>query len=200
MKKKKYFLLFLHGKKAEGVSDEECIRKFLAGKEHYLSFLYERHRPGLLRYAGSYIRNRQDCEEIVQDVFTDFALLLRSGRYTERGKLSHLLAQIAHACIINHIIKKSKQNGLFTQMPDGFDSAADSGAEENYSPQGKKMKLLRAALRGIKEVPRKIFMFRYHGHISFEEIGKHLSIKPHTAMTIQERTMEKLRKAVDGNT
>jgi len=41
-------------------------------------------------------------------------------------------------------------------------------------------------------------MLRYHGKASFEEIGTKLVMKPHTAMTIHTRTMDKLRESVSG--
>lgn len=193
------FLLFVQSKGAGKLKDEECIRKFLAGEEQYFSVIVEHYRSEIFRYISSYIRDRQQCEDIVQDVFTDFVLLLRSGKYEESGRVKHLLVQMAHAHIKNYIKHECRHDALFTRLPDNFDSADDSGQEEKYNPQREKMIRLRAGLRGIKEVPRKIFMFRYHKRKSFEEIGKHFNMKPHTAMTIHARIMEKLRKVIAGN-
>jgi RNA polymerase sigma-70 factor, ECF subfamily len=199
MKQIKYFLLFVHGKGAGKLKDEECIAKFLAGDEKYFSVLVEHHRPGLLRYTSAYIRDRQQCEDIVQDVFTAFVLLLRSGRYRESGKLQHLLAQMAHHHVLNFLEHVHIHDELFSSLPDKPD-IPDKPDEEKYKPPCSKMKLFRAAWRLLKTVPRKIFMLRYHQKKSFEEIGRLLNMKPHTAMSIHTRTINKLRNAIAGNT
>ena len=197
MKKKKYFLLFVHSKEAGKLTDEECIKRFLAGEEKYFSVLVERYSPELFRYTSSYIHDRQDCEDIVQDVFTDFVLLLRSGKYSEQGKMHNLLVKMARHHVINSIDHLHLYNALFTQT-DAFDSP-EAGDEETYKPGREKMLRLRAALRNLTEKELQIFMLRYHAKASFEEIGKRLDMKPHTAMSIHTRTLSKLRKAIGEN-
>lgn len=187
----------MHSKGADKLTDEECIKKFLAGEEQYFSFIVEHYYSELFRYTSTFIWDRQDCEEIVEDVFIELVLLLRSGKYKESGRVKHLLVHMARNHVFNFIDHLHLHKSLFTELAD--DSDIPVAGDEAYNPGREKMLRLRHALRNLSETELQIFMLRYHGKASFEEIGKKLNIKPHTAMTIHARTMDTLRKAVVEN-
>jgi RNA polymerase sigma factor (sigma-70 family) len=200
MKQKKYFLLLLHSKKAEAPgerkpTDAECTGKIIAGNEKFFSVIEQRYKAELLRYANAYLSDYGECKNIVQDVFIEFLLLLRSGKYHEEGRVHNLLVQMTHHRVLDYLRYKHKHEELFTELPEDFE-VAEKATWETYKPKPKKMLRLCIAWRQLKELPRKIFMLRYHEGKTFEEIGKLIGMKTHTVKSIQRRTEQKLSKIV----
>lgn len=53
----------------ENIDDSELVRKINSGEKHAYQELFERYAPRIYQFAKSYLKNKSDAEELVQDVF-----------------------------------------------------------------------------------------------------------------------------------
>lgn len=151
----------------------------------------------MLSYADSYLENRDDSKDIVQDVFIYFFSMLRSGKYTEQGKLFHLLLRITHHRIGDFFDRKKLRDDAFTPLQDKekFD-AAEQPDEDSFSRE--EMKWFREKVHRLKPMERKVLIMRYHGR-HWEDIGKKTDMNANSASHMYSRLVKQLRKENERN-
>ncbi|MBK5284878.1 MAG: sigma-70 family RNA polymerase sigma factor, partial [Bacteroidia bacterium] len=96
--------------------DEECIRLFIHGDPRGFTELVNEHRQELFGYVNGYVRDRQDTEDIIQNVVIDLYTFLLSGKYHEEGKFLHLLKRMAHERTIDFLRRRSRNRKLFIPL------------------------------------------------------------------------------------
>ena len=174
-------------------SDAECIALFLKGDERCFTQLVKLHHSQILRYINSYVNDGQQSKDIFQNVLMDFVLLLRSGKYTEQGKVHHLLISMAHNRIHEHFRAQHRHN-IFSPLSEADNQQTEESAqEEEWQPTRSEMLRLHAYLRAMKDRKRAIFMQRYHG-VPYEKISRTMGISSDAAKVQFSRTVKKLRK------
>jgi RNA polymerase sigma factor (sigma-70 family) len=159
-----------------------------------------RYRPDMLYYADSYVDNLEDAEDIVQEVFTEFIVMLHSGKYTEQGMLKHLLIRMTHSCVEDYFKRKKKRESIFIPLEVWLESSAEFLAVAEEPPAegftAEEMKIFRKLVHLLKPKPKKIVVMRYHGRHSFEDIAHHCGISTNSATKIFSRVMDSLRKRI----
>lgn len=88
-------------------TDEEIARRVQKGDTELFGVLIERYTPKMLRYARKFLLNRQDAEDLVQEVFLK-AYVNIQGFDAER-RFSPWLYRIAHNLFINAIKRKGRE-------------------------------------------------------------------------------------------
>lgn len=143
--------------------------------------LYEAYAQDVFRLALSYLGNRQDAEDICQNVFLN--LLHKNVRLLPGKEKAYLLTCAANACK-NHLTSFWHKN--VTPLDD---SIVFSQPEEQ------------ALWIHIAALPAKyravIHLYYYEGY-SQDEIAKILKITRTTVQTRMSRAREKLRKELTG--
>lgn len=75
------------------LGDEELMAMFKAGVREALDMLYERYRGPIYGLAYQSMGNREDAEDVLQDVF--FSVARSSHHYQNRGRFKSWLFEIA---------------------------------------------------------------------------------------------------------
>jgi RNA polymerase sigma-70 factor, ECF subfamily len=172
-------------KVSEAVSDEELVRRALAGDRWGREMLYRRHADSLLAMTVRLLANRGEAEEIVQDTFvTAFEQL---GTLREPGAVRGWLGQIA----VNLVRRRFRRGRLmrFLGLDRGADDAtlgalADSGVS---TEQRAELALVDRLLRGMKPALRLAWMLR---RVDGLELGEVASLCDCSLATIKRRIAE----------
>jgi RNA polymerase sigma-70 factor, ECF subfamily len=172
-------------KVSEAVSDEELVRRALAGDRWGREMLYRRHAGSLLAMTVRLLGNRSEAEEIVQDTFvTAFEQL---GTLREPGAVRGWLGQIA----VNLVRRRFRRGRLmrFLGLDRGADDAtlealADSGIS---SDQRAELALVDRLLRGMKPALRLAWMLR---RVDGLELGEVASLCDCSLATVKRRIAE----------
>jgi len=119
--------------RANGHSDDDLVRRLLAGEEDAFLLLYRRWQRPIYRFALHMTGNASIAEDVTQEVF--MTLIREGGRYdSSLGSLSAYLFGIAR----NHVYKRYDRDRLLVPLPENSvdrDTAAGSangnGAHRN---------------------------------------------------------------------
>ena len=169
-------------KVSEAVSDEELVRRALAGERWGREMLYRRHAGSLLAMTVRLLANRGEAEEIVQDTFvTAFEQL---GTLREPGAVRGWLGQIA----VNLVRRRFRRGRLMRFL--GLDRGADDATLEALADPGistdqrAELALVDRLLRGMKPALRLAWMLR---RVDGLELGEVASLCDCSLATVKRR-------------
>ena len=172
-------------KVSEAVSDEELVRRALAGERWGRDMLYRRHADSLLAMTIRLLANRGEAEEIVQDTFvTAFEQL---GTLREPGAVRGWLGQIA----VNLVRRRFRRGRLMRFL--GLDRGADDATLEALADPGvstdqrAELALIDRLLRGMKPALRLAWMLR---RVDGLELGEVASLCDCSLATVKRRIAE----------
>ncbi len=97
-------------------TSSDLIRRIMQKDERALMEVYGLYHKKLHHFVFRQLRNREEAEEIVQDVFIEFIESLRN--YRGESSLQTFIFAIAKFKVIDAIRKKKVKRILFSAMPD----------------------------------------------------------------------------------
>ena len=172
-------------KVSEAISDEELVRRALAGDRWGREMLYRRHAGSLLAMTVRLLANRGEAEEVVQDTFvTAFEQL---GTLREPGAVRGWLGQIA----VNLVRRRFRRGRLMRFL--GLDRGADDATLEALADPGvstdqrAELALVDRLLRGMKPALRLAWMLR---RVDGLELGEVASLCECSLATVKRRIAE----------
>jgi len=157
--------------------DEELIAAIRAGDREAFAVLVNKHRPPLLEMACRILGQKEEAEDVLQEVFMSVHTHLQSFR--GEAKLSTWLYTIALNRVRNQIRRRGKRQMVF------LDAGSEEGANRRELPerghaldeivaQGRDSEKLRSAVEELPETFRSIFILHYYQHFPLKEIAKRL--------------------------
>ena len=141
----------------------------------------------ILRLAYSYMKSRDDAEDIVQDVLIRFMQSAKQFEDEEHVK-AWLLRVAANLCKDR---LKSAQRQREVAMPEGYDVAATSEEDETGD-------ILQAVMR-LPDKYRSVIHLYYYEEYKTSEIAAILQKKEATVRSLLKRGREKLEKMMKGD-
>lgn len=124
----------------------ECVKEGNGYSEEAFRILYERHCGKIYGYSLQLLRNKEDAENLSQDVFMKFYSNIH--RYKNNGKkngLRNLLFTIAHNEAINELRKRKKYLFVF------LDPRIEGASLEKSIIKNNTHKLVRKERDSLKE-------------------------------------------------
>ena len=185
-------------------SEDELVRRAQAGDTEAFCLLAQAYERRIYSLALHYSRERQDAEDLSQEVWLKAYAALSTFRY--ESSLYTWLRQITINCFLNH--RRAKSYRWHHQT---FDSASS----ENYavsddagsSVRGLETTLqnhlvvekVMQALAGVTPQQRLIFLLKHQEGMTYDEIAKELGCSPGTVKKSVSRTIAKLREKLGVN-
>lgn len=164
----------------EGKSDEQLIEEFKKGSQRSYEELVSRYSEKAYSLASRMVRNQEDAEEVLQDVFVTVYRKI-SGFEGKSSFSSWLYRVTVNSCLMK--IRKRKQNksiGLDDAMPDEEHSLLMSNSEETDTDKITLRKQVSTALEhAIHKLPddyRPVFILRDIDGLTSREVGKILQL------------------------
>lgn len=158
----------------------ELEKKAIAGDEDSFTALIDGMQERLYRMAYSYVRNKEDALEIVQE--TVFKAYISIHKLKKPQYFKTWLTKIAVNCALDYI-RKSRKIVYMDKDPEG--SYVSEPIEEVID--------LHEALSGLDEKSRMVIVMRYFEDLPIKEIAEVLEMPESSVKTIIYRGLGKLK-------
>ncbi len=178
--------------------DTELIERAKNGDIKAFRELVNEHKRNVYYLAFDITRNREDAEDVSQDVFIKVFRSLKNFRGD--AKFSSWLYRIT----VNTCLSlKSKKSYRVMQNIEDIVEINDKSSElkssqsmypESHTEAGFIRKNIDKALEKLSKREKTVFVMRNFSGLSFGEIVKILKLRPGTVRSINFKALEKLRK------
>jgi len=170
------------------------VWRFNRGDSAALCRIYEKYRAPLLKVAAVLLHDRSGAEDVVHDVFVDFAQT--TGQFRLQGSLKGYLS----ICVANRARDRNRTTQRRSTMGlDGIDvPSAGSDGPERSAVTRELASRLEAALDLLPEEQKEIIVLHLQSRLPFREIARLRAISINTAMSRYRYGREKIRSALDG--
>jgi RNA polymerase sigma factor (sigma-70 family) len=179
-----------------GPGDNEIIARVLRGEQALYAQLVKRYQVFVFTIALRYTPNREDAEEIAQDVFVKAYRSLADFR--GESKFSTWLYTIVTTTCITFLRKKkvtihSLDNEHIFEAADNQNSAFKANQVEQKS----KAQAINEAIKLLSVDDARIITLFYQAEQSLEEIGRIIGVDPNTAKVKLHRARQRLKEKME---
>jgi len=176
------------------VSDRELMARLAGGDREALAPLMERHYRRLYRIALSYLRDADDALDAVQETFVK--VFQSASSWDGSADAGPWLTRIAVNNSIDRYRRVKRRVQSEEPLPE-TDHTLQLGAEEP-SPErrvlGRELgERIGAALGGLPETQRAVFVLRHYDELKLEEIASVLNLSLGTVKSSLHRAVRQLR-------
>jgi RNA polymerase sigma-70 factor (ECF subfamily) len=179
-----------------GPTDSEIISKVLQGEQQAFAELVNRYQNFVFTITLRYTNNREDAEEVAQDIFVKAYRSLADFRGA--SKFSTWLYTIVTTSCISFLRKKKLETHsldnekVFEQVKN-----QDSGFDANQVEQKSKIASVNEAIKLLSPDDAKIITLFYKGEQSLEEIGQIIGMEPNTVKVKLHRARQRLKEKME---
>lgn len=179
-----------------GPNDNEIISRILRGETALYATLVSQYQSFVFSICLRFVTQREDAEEIAQDVFVKAYRYL--GDFRGDSKFSTWLYSITHTSCISFLRKKKLAlHSLDNEKVFAAADNLDSGASANLIEKKSTVQMLHAAMNLLNPDDARLLTLFYKGEQSLEEIGLILGIEPNTAKVKLHRARQRLKEKME---
>lgn len=165
------------------------ISRFVLGDTDSFRVLVDKYQQSIFNYVYKMIRNKQDAEDITQEVF--IIAMRNVHKLKDSSAFKCWLYKIAH----NSTLKFIKKSNLLSIIR--FKNPTDLDRLQNVNPYELSKEFntkLESAINKLKTVEKTLLYLRVLEEMNYEELGEILEVKPATLRKRYERIRTKLRQ------
>ena len=179
-----------------GLNDNELISRVLRGDQQAYAGLVSRYQNYVFTLALRFTKNREDAEEVSQDIFIKAYRSLADFRGA--SKFSTWLYTIVNTTCITFLRKKrmevqSLDNEKIFEVAD----SQDSGMRANQVEQKSRVAMVNNAIEMLNPDDAEVLTLFYKGEQSLEEIAMILGIEANTAKVRLHRARTRLKEKME---
>jgi RNA polymerase sigma-70 factor (ECF subfamily) len=190
------------------LSDEDVVRRILLGETALFEVLMRRYNQRIYRAVRAILRDDADAEDVMQQAYLNAYRHL--DQFEERAKFSTWLTKIAVYEALHRVRRRRPMTSLDEVMSGGprdreglegpqgtttMDTIKSTGPNpEQALLAGETTSLLAAAVNGLPDGLRDVFMLRDVDGLSTLETAESLGIKEDTVKTRLHRARRHLRR------
>ena len=179
-----------------GLNDSVIISRVLRGESQLYAELVNRYQNFVFTITLRYAKQREDAEEIAQDVFVKAYRSLADFRGD--SKFSTWLYTIVNTTCITFLRKKKLEvHSLDNEKVFEVADRVDSGLRANLVEQKSKIQMVNKAIQLLNVDDAKLITLFYKGEQSLDEIGKILGIDPNTVKVKLHRARTRLKEKME---
>jgi RNA polymerase sigma-70 factor (ECF subfamily) len=157
-------------------ADEECVSRAQAGDRKAFSELVRRHQDRVYRYLLRMLGSREDALELTQDAFVKAWQAL--PQWQPEAQFRTWLFRIANNTALDALRRRKLVE--FVPLEDSFDAPGSEPDPERQAQATQEVRLLEASLKRLAPEHRDILLLREVEEMSYEEIGRVLSLSEGT--------------------
>jgi RNA polymerase sigma-70 factor (ECF subfamily) len=176
------------------IEDRLLIWRFNRGEPAALCRIYEKYRDGLLKVAAALLNNRNEVEDVLHDVFVDFAQSV--GQFELNGSLKGYLA----ICVANRARDKNRlmQRRSAARLDETTPLPTDPQGPEHAAMSRELVAKLGTVMSELPDDQREVVVLHLQSKLPFREIAKLKQVSINTAMSRYRYGLDKLRASLDG--
>lgn len=176
--------------------DTEIISRVLRGEKALFAELVKKYQNFVFTIAGRYASNREDAEEMAQDVFVKAYKSLADFRGD--AKFSTWLYTITSTTCISFLRKKKLAlHSLDLEHVFELADSQDSGFRANQVEQKSRTSMVNQAIQLLNPDDAKVITLFYKAEQSLEEIGHIMGIDPNTVKVKLHRARQRLKNKME---
>jgi len=184
----------------EDVSDNDLVKEIKKDPELY-SRIIERYQGKLFAYIYRLVGDKEEAEDLLQDVFIKSYRNLSS--FDVERKFSSWIYRIAHNEAVNYIKRKSLKRFIsWESITATKDKLEMSSVEEGADKAWLRKETEKEVDDAIEQLPlkyRQVLLLRYFSDKSYEEISDILGKPVNTVGTLIKRAKNKLMAQMKDN-
>jgi RNA polymerase sigma-70 factor (ECF subfamily) len=169
-------------------SDADLVSLLRNGDKGAFEAIYRRYAAELYRYARKTVPVREECEEMVQDVFESLWIRHES---LEIESLRHYLFKSVRYMVIRYIQHKGVQD-RYAEHYKIFASLFDTGDADRERAESLRNTLLKS-LEGLPERCKMAIKLRITDNLSNQEVAEKMNISRRTVELYISRALSHLR-------
>jgi RNA polymerase sigma-70 factor (ECF subfamily) len=176
------------------LEDRILVWRFNRGDTAALCRIYEKYRDDLLRVGVALLNDRAEVEDLLHDVFVDFAQ--STGRFLLKGSLKGYLA----ICVANRARDRNRtlqRRGAVNPEEVKPRRATPEGPEHKAVSHELAAKL-GAAMARLPDEQRETVVLHLQSRMTFREIAKLRGVSTNTALSRYRYALDKLRSSLNG--
>ena len=177
-------------------TDHVIIKKVLAGQVSAYSILVDKYSSMVFTLAYNIILNREDAEEVAQDVFVKAYRSLADFRGD--SKFSTWLFTITRTTCLSFLRKKKLDTQSLDNERTGLQvENRESAFNANLVEQKSKHAMLNQAIAMLSPDDAQVLNLFYKGDQTLEEIGKIMRLDPNTVKVKLHRARQRLKDKME---
>ncbi len=179
-----------------GLSDNEIIDRVLSGDHQAYGVLVEKHKDYVFTLVLRIVKNREDAEEVAQDVFIKAYKYLAD--FKGNSKFTTWIYTIANNTSISFLRKKRPH--LLSMDDEKIMAVAenrDSGLNANQVEQKSKLGMVNSAISLLSPDDASIITLFYKAEQSLEEIARILGVEVNAAKVRLHRARTRLKEKME---
>ncbi|NLZ04437.1 MAG: sigma-70 family RNA polymerase sigma factor [Phycisphaerae bacterium] len=175
------------------IEDRLLVWRFNRGDTAALCRIYEKHRDGLLKVAAALLSDKSGVEDVLHDVFVEFAQ--STGRFRLKGSLKGYLA----ICVANRArdrnrtVRRRDSVNLDGVLP----QRADANRPEHVAMSREFVAQLDTAMAELPDEQREVIVLHLQSRLRFREIARLQGISVNTAQSRYRYGLDKLRSSLN---
>jgi len=179
-----------------GRPDTEIINTILKGEQSAFALLVERYQNYVFTLVLRFTENREDAEEIAQDVFVKTYRSLADFRGD--SKFSTWLFTITRTTCLSFLRKKKLDIQSLDNERTGLQvENRESGFNANLVEQKSRHAMLNQAISMLSPDDAQVLNLFYKGEQTLEEIGKIIRLDPNTVKVKLHRARQRLKEKME---
>jgi RNA polymerase sigma factor (sigma-70 family) len=182
------------------VTFQFCIRPIIAMiKKALFLRIVQQHKDRVFGYSCYFLRNREDAEDVTQDVFVR---LWQHWDEIDRNKIKAWIMQVAHHRCIDFTRKRKKIHENFYETKSNTNSfvCPSSTIAEDPNEQvelSETQCLLLNVLEGLPERTKSMMLMHYFQDLKFETIAEVLDVNINTVKVTIHRGRKMLKDVIE---
>ena len=177
-------------------TDHELIQVVLQGNQAAYARIVERYQNFVFTLVLRLIENREDAEEVAQDVFVKSYRSLSDFR--GESKFSTWLFTITRTTCISFLRKKKLNTQSLDNEKIGLQlENQESGFHANLVEQKSRHAMLNQAIAMLATDDNQVLTMFYKGDQSLEEIGKIMGLESNTVKVKLHRARQRLKEKME---
>jgi RNA polymerase sigma-70 factor (ECF subfamily) len=179
-----------------GPSDSEIISLVLSGDHNAYATLVDRYKSYVFTLTLRFTKNREDAEEVSQDIFIKAYRSLADFKGT--AKFSTWLYTIVNTTCITFLRKKRLEvKSLDDEKTFEVADSQDSGFRANVVEQKSRQNMVNQAIAMLNPDDAEIITLFYKNEQSLEEISKILGLEVNAAKVRLHRARGRLKEKME---
>ena len=170
--------------------ETELINSVLSGNQQDYGLLIKKYQPNVFRTAIGFLHNKEDAEEITQDVFIKAFHSLSS--YSGKAAFSTWLYRITVNTSLN-FIRKKKRSGFWTELTSLFQTPSTNKLANVIIEENAEKAVISGAIQELPEKQRLAFVLTKYEELSQKEVAEIMKISEGAVEQLVIRAKKNLR-------
>lgn len=179
------------------MSDQELVNLIRGGQKDLFSEVVIRYEPKISRYIKKFIWDRDDLDDVIQNVFTKSYVYLNT--YDDKQSFNSWLYRIAHNEAINFLKKNKPKDISFIDIDTFVPFLASNEKSEDKTLMRENKELLDKHLNEIESKYREVIVLYFYEDMDYGEISQILQIPKSTVGVRLGRAKQKLKTILEKN-